>query len=224
MIITIDGPAGTGKSTVAKLLAKALGFVYFDTGAMYRALTALMLEADISLEEESKIAALLESFDFRISPDGPRYWVSGRDFTEIIRTPEVTRLVSAVAAQPAVRQSLVSIQRRFARGNDAVFEGRDLGSVVFPQADMKIYLTANAEERAGRRHRELVLKLGQTGPSAQEVLADINRRDQEDSSRAHSPLVRPEGSIEVDTSEMSIEQVVSHLLSLWQQRKTPHSS
>lgn len=221
MIITIDGPAGTGKSTVAKLLAKALGFVYFDTGAMYRALTALMLEGGVSLDDEAKIATLLASFDFRISPEGPRYWVNGRDVTEVIRTPDVTRLVSAVAAQPAVRQSLVSIQRRFAIGNQAVFEGRDLGSVVFPQADMKIYLTANPEERAARRHRELVLKHGEQSPSSHEVLKDINRRDREDSSRAHSPLVRPEGSIEVDTSQMSIEQVVSTLLHLWQQRKTP---
>jgi cytidylate kinase len=222
MIITIDGPAGTGKSTVAKQLARALGFVYFDTGAMYRALTALLLEGQLELTDEAAIQQLLQSFDFRIeqTPDRVIYLVNGRDVSEVIRSPEVTRWVSTVAALPLVRHSLVAIQRRFAEGNNAVYEGRDLGSVVFPHADLKVFLTASAEERANRRHKELQQKMGERSPSKDAVLEDINRRDHEDSSRAHSPLVRPQGSVELDTSSLSIDQVVSKLLDLCQQKKT----
>jgi cytidylate kinase len=224
MIITIDGPAGTGKSTVAKRVAHALGFVYFDTGAMYRALTAVLMKQGISPNDESDIQKVLEDFDFRIVPSvqGLRYLVGDQDLSEIIRSPEVTKLVSAVAAVPAVRRALVDIQRRFAVGNDSVFEGRDLGSVVFPHADLKVYLTALAAERADRRHKELLNRLGEEAPSLQEVLDDLNRRDYEDSTRAHSPLVVPHGAVQIDTSNLTIDEVVSALLDLWQNRSQNH--
>jgi CMP/dCMP kinase len=220
MIITIDGPAGTGKSTVARRLAEALGFVYFDTGAMYRALTAMILRDGLDYQAKEQVLPLLEGFRFHIihSDQGLRYLVGDEDLTEVIRSPEVTRWVSPVAAQPFIRESLVPIQRQFATETDAVFEGRDLGSVVFPEANLKVYLTASPETRAERRFLELQKRLGERAPTQEQVLEEILQRDHLDSTRAHSPLVEPRGAYVCDTSQMTIDEVVQTLLRAWHQQ------
>src|SRR5258708_5691807 len=156
MIITIDGPAGIGKSTVARKVAEKLKAPYFDTGAMYRAVAFLLLQEQISLTDEKKIGELLACFTFeaRIHGEKPHYFANGLDVTERIRSPEVTAIVSPVSALPIVREALWKIQRQFAKKKGGVFEGRDMGSVVFPNAQFKIFLTARPEVRAARRLAE----------------------------------------------------------------------
>ena len=222
MIITIDGPAGTGKSTVARRLAQALGFVYFDTGAMYRALTLEMIGSNISPDDEESTRKILAHFPFRMENDSGhfRYYLGEQEISDEIRTPEVTALVSQVAARPWVRQSLVQIQRQFSTACDAVYEGRDLGSVVFPHATMKIFLTASPEIRAQRRYAEWQAKGSQGSPPLDQVLKDLIRRDHLDSTREHSPLVQPKDAHVVDTSDLTIDEVVHELIKLW--NNTPH--
>lgn len=160
MIITIDGPIATGKSTIAKKLAEELGYIYFDTGAMYRGITWLALTKGIDIDDPNQLAALLKEFVFEIKiKHGERqYWVNKQDVTTPIRGDQVTASVSKVAASPAVRDKLVSMQREFSIGVNAIFEGRDMGTVVFPEADLKIFLTARIEVRADRRFQELKAK------------------------------------------------------------------
>ena len=217
MIVTIDGPAGTGKSTVARLVAQRLGFAHFDTGAMYRAVTLAFLEEKLDLGDAARIGELLERFAFevRLCGDSKIYFMNGRDVTEALRTREVTQHVSPVSALPEVRRKLVASQRKMATTEDAVFDGRDLGTVVFPQADLKIFLTARPEVRARRRYEELVQK--GTDPRKlrfDEVLQDINRRDAFDSSRAVSPLKPAADSVTIDTSDLTIQQVVDQIVAL----------
>jgi cytidylate kinase len=214
MIITLDGPSGTGKSTIAKLIAQKLGFTYFDTGAMYRAFAWYLLVNHVNIHDASEIGAILPSFSFDIteSTSCKRYLVNGTDVTDLIRTPEITEVVSPVSAHKVVRDLLSKTQRECGSRGNAVFEGRDLGSVIFPSADLKIYLTARPEVRAKRRYLEFLAKNPTSGFSESEILASINKRDEYDSSREIAPLKCPSDAIVVDTSDLSIDQVVTQII------------
>lgn len=216
MIITIDGPAGTGKTTVSKRVAERLGLPYFDTGAMYRSVAFLILHEKVPLSDERRISELLSNFEFEIRQQGTerKYIVNGRDVTDVIRSQAVTNIVSPVSALHVVREALWEIQRKFALKRGGVFEGRDMGSVVFPQAPIKIFLTARPEVRAERRLAELKEKrpeeVRQT--NHQQMLEEIMRRDQIDSSRSIAPLICPPDAYVVDTSNISIDEVVERII------------
>lgn len=222
MIITIDGPAGTGKTTVAKKVAERLGLPYFDTGAMYRAVAYLILHEKIPLSDESKISDLLETFNFEIIATGDerRYIANGMDVTDVIRSQAVTNIVSPVSALHVVREALWAIQRRFAHKRGGVFEGRDMGSVVFPDAPIKIFLSARPEVRAERRLKELQEKRPDEvrGTNHQQMLEELMRRDQIDSSRAIAPLICPPDAYVIDTSNISIDEVVERIVE-YQEKK-----
>jgi len=223
MIITIDGAVATGKSSVARDLANALGYIFFDTGAMYRSITYGILHNNISLDDEKALKKYLDSFDFdmKIKQGEKYYYVEGRDVTNIIRGLDVTEKVSAVAAIPKVREKLVEIQRELAMGVNAVFEGRDMGTVVFPNADLKIFLTGRPEIRAKRRFDELKERFPDMADqlSFEKVLDDLNKRDEFDSSRQISPLKAAEDAYIIDTSDMTCEQVVDKVLECKDRRK-----
>ncbi len=210
--IAIDGPAGTGKSTVSRLLAHELGSRYLDSGAMYRILTLALLRAGVDLDDPAAIAA---AADVRLSvgddPDVEQAFLNGEDVSEQIRGDEVTRAVSAVAAVPEVRERLVDHQRALAAdcAGGIVVEGRDIGTVVLPDADLKIFLTASAETRAKRRNDQNVA--AGLPDEYETVLADVRRRDHLDSTRAVSPLRPADDAVIVDTSDMSQAEVVAHL-------------
>lgn len=216
-LITIDGPAGTGKSTIARGLARALGFVYFDTGAMYRALALHLTESGISLDDLDAIRKVLSDFEFNIvnTDSGPQFLLNGRDVSAGIRTPQISRAASVVACHREVREKLVDIQRGFARGKQAVYEGRDLGSVVFPDACLKIFLTADPLVRAQRRFQELQSKAPEINLTVEKVLQEQQQRDYEDQHRAVSPLIVPVGAQVVDTSTMTPDEIIQKLVELW---------
>lgn len=224
MIITIDGPAGTGKTTIAKKIAEKLHFAYFDTGAMYRAVTWQIMQKGISLHDISAIEDLLKSFSFQIAEkNGVKYYYSnGIDITTVIRSQEVTARVSDVSALLCVRAALWKIQRDFAEQGDSVFEGRDLGSVVFPHANIKIFLTARPEVRAKRRLHELLAKDPQLASAldAQKICTELEKRDTMDSGRQHAPLVEPQGAYFIDTSDLSIDEVVSAIIAYTHQKRS----
>jgi CMP/dCMP kinase len=205
-IIAIDGPAGSGKSTVARAVAERLGLDHLDTGAMYRSVAFAALRVGVDPDDDDRVARLARRVDIRV--DSGVVTVDGVDATIEIRGPEVSRAVSAVAANPAVRAELVRRQREWAAGRGGgVVEGRDIGTVVFPRAALKVYLTAGAEERARRRTRDSA-DLGYDA-----VAADISRRDQVDSSRGASPLTVAPDALVIDTTGRSVEQVVVEVLS-----------
>jgi CMP/dCMP kinase len=219
VVVAIDGPAGTGKSSVSRGLARALGARYLDTGAMYRMVTLAVLRAAIDpadAEAVGKIAATVQmSVDY--NPAGDRYYLSGEDVSSEIRGDQVTREVSAVSSVSAVRARLVDLQRAMAEGSGSiVVEGRDIGTVVLPDAPVKIFLTASAETRARRRNDQNVASGLADDYGA--VLADVRRRDHLDSTRPVSPLRAASDAVVVDTSEMTEEQVIAHLLELVNQR------
>ena len=223
MIITIDGPVATGKSSIARKLAEELGYIYFDTGAMYRGLTWLALQRKCNIDDPFALENLLDDFLFEIKIKRKErlYHVNKEDVTTAIRSPEVTEIVSKVAAKPVVRQSLVNIQRSFAEGVNAVFEGRDMGSVVFPNAQLKIFLTARPEIRAERRFKELkaLFPTESQKLTLEIALEDLNARDAYDSTRETSPLIRAPEAYEIDTSELSIDEVVMKILELRDAKK-----
>lgn len=201
-VIAIDGPAGSGKSTVARLLAERLGLDYLDTGAMYRAVTFAALRRDIDPADADPVASLARKVDLDVSLDA--VVVDGVDATIEIRGPEVTRAVSLVAANPAVRAEMVARQREWATKHDGgVIEGRDIGSVVFPDAQLKVYLDARPEIRAARRSKEV------SDLDYETVAADLARRDALDQGRETSPLTRAGDAVEVDTSDLGIEAIVA---------------
>lgn len=208
LVITIDGPAGAGKSTVAGALAARLGFTLVDTGALYRGLAWAVQEAGVAPEDGPALRAVLERTAVRL--DGPRVLVNGRDVSAEIRTPAVSRLTSRLTTLGVVRDKMTPIQRDLAAAGGAVLEGRDTGSVVWPEAEVKFYLDADLETRARRRHDELVAR----GVSADlpTVRADMARRDRQDMERALAPLVKPEGAVVIDTTGRGITEVVDELL------------
>jgi len=207
-VIAIDGPAGSGKSTLAKLLAQRLDIACIDTGAMYRAVAYLALKDGVALDDAVSLAALTRSARIGFSPGG-RVLAREEDVTEEIRLPSVSAAVSEVSAHREVRELMLGEQRRIAAGADVVMEGRDIGTVVFPDAALKIYLTARTEVRAERRRRELVARGEHT--TAAETQAAIEARDSYDSARPVAPLRKADDAVEVDTSEMTIDDVLALL-------------
>lgn len=209
--IAIDGPAGAGKSTVAKLVAQALNFLYIDTGAMYRAVTLKALRQKVDLIEANSLTQLAKESVIQLLPGSrQRVLLDGEDVTEEIRSPEVTAQVSAVAKIAGVRQVMVKRQRQMAEETSVVMDGRDIGTVVLPDADAKFFLTASAEERANRRAKELIDK-GYT-IDIEKLTKEIKERDYMDSNRAVSPLVPAEDSITIDSTGMTIEEVVAAII------------
>ena len=213
-IVAIDGPAGSGKSTTSRMLAARLGYVYLDTGAMYRALTYFSLKNNIDISDETKLEVLAKklSFEFITENEVNRVFINGEEVTEEIRTMEVTKNVSEVSAHKGVREAMVFKQKEIGKNGSVVAEGRDTTTVVFPKADLKIYLDATVEERAQRR----LLELSKKGVSTtlEEQKQDILRRDRYDSNREHSPLQKSKDAIMVDTTNLTIEGQVDHIISL----------
>ncbi|MEM9773974.1 MAG: (d)CMP kinase [Chloroflexota bacterium] len=217
--ITIDGPAASGKTTIGYQLAEKLGYIFLDTGVMYRAVTLAALNQGIDPHNEPAVISVAEILDFKIQPekgheDGRHYtvWVNGEDATWEIRNPDVNKNVSAVSAYPEVRDHMVRLQREFAEGNSVVMVGRDIGTVVLPDAPVKIYLDASAEIRARRRMGDHLNRNYNT-VEFEKILADIVRRDEIDSSREHSPLKPAADAIVIDTTKLKQEDV---LHSMWQ--------
>lgn len=229
MIITIDGPVATGKSAVAKKLAEAIGFIFFDTGAMYRTLTYGILKHKIDIHQPDQLQKFLDHFqvDVKVVRRERMYFFEGEDITQKIRGKEVTLAVSEVSAIKAVRDKLTAIQRELSVGVNAVFEGRDMGTNVFPDAALKIFLTGRNDVRAKRRFDELKAKYPEEAQnlSLEKCLEDINARDHYDSTREHSPLRQAKDAYVVDTSDLTIDEVVFRILEYKDAIKTKqHSS
>ena len=217
MIVAIDGPSGAGKSTIAKIVAKTVGFSCLDTGAMFRSIAVLALEKGISLDDDAALGDLATkneiAFTFDDNEERTQHvFIAGKEVTSAIRTAEVDKAVSPVSAAPSVRAALLEQQRRIGNAGNYVVEGRDIGTTVFPQAEVKIFLTASAEERARRRVSQNEAR-GIGSVDYEEVLADIIRRDQADSTRAVSPLRQAEDAYLLDSSDLTIDQVVEAICS-----------
>jgi cytidylate kinase len=213
-VIAIDGPSASGKGTVAANVAKALGFHYLDSGALYRLATLAALRARASLDDEAALAAIAAAMQVEFR-DG-RTWLDGHEVTADVRTEEVSAAASRVAAQPAVRKALFERQRAFRRPPGLVAEGRDMGSVVFPDAALKVYLTASIETRAERRYKQLIEK-GMYAKMA-DVVEELHRRDERDRSRPVAPLKHYPDAIFLDTSGLSVEESVDRILAWWRER------
>ncbi|MBR6253410.1 MAG: (d)CMP kinase [Clostridia bacterium] len=216
MIVAIDGPAGTGKGTVSKLIAQRMNFTYIDTGAMYRCITLKMIRNNIEITELGKIQELLNntSIDFENAFDDEgnyfqKVFLDGEDVTEEIRTPKVNERVSPYSNEPIIRSHLVKMQKEYASSKDIIMEGRDITTVVFPDAEVKIYLDATPEERANRRYKELVAKGVET--TYEETLEAINKRDYNDRTKPVGALKIAEGATIVDTTTLTIEEVYESL-------------
>lgn len=211
--VAIDGPAGAGKSTIAKAAAKALGYIYVDTGALYRTVALGAVRAGV-LESDDGIAALLPNLKVELKfVDGSQHvYLNGEDVSDLIRTPEISMGASKVSAVPAVRAFLLDLQRDLAKKNNVIMDGRDIATVVLPNAQVKIFLSATPECRARRRYKELVEK-GQT-VTYEDVLADVNRRDYQDSHREIAPLKPSADSIMADTSEMDLQQSTDLIINI----------
>ncbi len=212
LLITIDGPAGAGKTTVSRELADRLGYRYIDTGALYRgvALAAQSRKTDPQNDAELELLCSELKLDFIRNDMGLRLLSNGADISDLIRTPEITMLASAVSARPVVRHYLLELQRKLGEEKAAVFEGRDMGTVVFPDADIKFFLNASTRERAERRFNELKTNSSQT---LDEVQRDIQQRDKNDSTRAVAPLKPAGDAIVIDSTDLTVSQVVERMLS-----------
>jgi cytidylate kinase len=219
LVIAIDGPAGAGKSTVAQKLAARLGLNYIDSGATYRAAALKVLEAGVSPEDESAVVEVIAGAEIRFATDGDRcaVWLDGRDVTQDIRTPEVTLAAAQVSRLPAVRKKLINLQRSLVQGRGVVMEGRDIGTVVFREAPLKIFLKAEVQERAHRRRKQ-DQEEGRAS-TLEQTAYDIGRRDQLDAERKISPLVPASDAIEIDSTRLTADQVVEQILKLAQERR-----
>jgi len=214
MIIAIDGPAASGKSTTAIGVAKCLGITYLDTGAMYRAVTFGLIENDIKFEDSPELDNYLKQIKLKLSEtkSGVILNLDGRNVSKEIRSSKVTENVSEVSALKSVRDSMVIIQRKLAKKNDCILEGRDIGTVVFPNADFKFFLIADEKSRAKRRQNDL--KIMGEKKSIENVIKDINKRDNKDSTRKHSPLTKSEDAIIIDTSNLGINKVIDKIVNI----------
>ena len=216
--VAVDGPAGAGKSSISKIVAKKLGYLYIDTGAMYRSVTWAVLHNHIDVNNQKAVEALLPELELTMeaSDDSCKVFISGQDVTDFIRTPQVNNAVSIVASYKGVRQYLVERQRLMAEAGGVILDGRDIGSVVLPNAELKIYLTASVEARAMRRFLEV------KGTVKEQTLEDIKdsvmQRDDMDKNRKESPLIQVEDAVLVDSSEMTFDETVEHILHLVQER------
>lgn len=216
--VAVDGPAGAGKSSISKIVAKKLGYLYIDTGAMYRSVTWAVLHNHIDVNNQKAVEALLPELDLTMeaSDDSCKVFIAGQDVTDFIRTPQVNKAVSIVASYKGVRQYLVERQRLMAEAGGVILDGRDIGSVVLPNAELKIYLTASVEARAMRRYLEV------KGTVNEQPLEDIKdsvmQRDDMDKNRKESPLIQVEDAVLVDSSEMTFDETVEHILHLVQER------
>lgn len=223
MIITIDGPIATGKSTIAKKLAASIGYIYFDTGAMYRCCTYGVIKNHVNIDNPEELQRFLDQFDFdiKVKFGDKRYFVNGEDVTNAIRLDEVTSQVSRVSANRAVREKMMQLQREHSKGVNAVFEGRDMGTVVFPDAQLKIFLTGRNEVRAKRRFDEMKSKFPEESKDLTEekVLQDLLARDEYDTNREISPLRKAADACEVDTSDMTLDEIVFKILEFKDTRK-----
>lgn len=216
--VAVDGPAGAGKSSISKIVAKKLGYLYIDTGAMYRSVTWAVLHNHIDVNNQKAVEALLPELDLTMeaSDDSCKVFIAGQDVTDFIRTPQVNNAVSIVASYKGVRQYLVERQRLMAEAGGVILDGRDIGSVVLPNAELKIYLTASVEARAMRRYLEV------KGTVNEQTLEDIKdsvmQRDDMDKNRKESPLIQVEDAVLVDSSEMTFDETVEYILHLVQER------
>lgn len=212
LLITIDGPAGAGKTSVSRTLAERLGYRYIDTGALYRGVAYEVQRQGIDPENDSDLAALCDRLRlaFKLQASEPRLYSGDTDISDQIRTPEISMLASAVSAKPVVREYLHNVQKDIGRQKAAVFEGRDMGTVVFPEADVKFFLDASSQTRARRRYAEIKSKSDQ---SLKQVKKDMQRRDRNDSTRSLAPLKPADDAILIDSTDLSIQEVVDSMLS-----------
>lgn len=218
MIVAIDGPAASGKSTSAKLLAKELGFLYLDTGAMYRCVSWAVIKDEIDLSNDRQLLNFLKKFkiDLKNTGNDSSFYVNNKDVTDLIRKSNISQRVSEVSAIPDIRDFMVDIQRSYAKSENCVMEGRDIGTVVFPKAEVKFFIIASDEVRAKRRKLELE-SLGEK-KSLSELIDEIRRRDDFDSNRGHSPLKKAFDAIEIDTTDLSIDEQVKLMLGIVKQK------
>jgi len=213
MVIAIDGPAGSGKSTTAKNVAEKLGFIHINTGAMYRGISLKCIQEDVNMEDAAQLNHLLTHTKFEFAAEGElALFMDGVDISAEITSVEVTDFVSQVSAISEVREKLVQYQRKMAEGLNVVLEGRDIGTVVFPNADHKFFLVADIHERARRRKKEMEAK-GEV-VSLEELTAEMLERDRKDSTRKHSPLKKAEDAVEIDTTGISIEEQVNRIVEI----------
>ena len=213
MIIAIDGPAGSGKSTTAKIVAEKLGFIHINTGAMYRGIALKCLQHDINPVDIVEMEKILSEMAFQFGgEDGSQLYMNGKDISSKIASTEVTESVSRISAIPMVREKLVHYQREMAEGQDVVLEGRDIGTVVFPNADFKFFLIADIDERAKRRMKDMEIK-GEI-ITLEEMIGEIAERDRKDSNRQHSPLKKAEDALEIDTTCLHLEDQVNCIVGI----------
>ncbi len=213
--IAIDGPAGAGKSTIAKMVSADMGYIYVDTGAMYRAVALYLTENNIPDEDIEKVLGDVD-VSLKFIDGAQRVYLGDRDVSELIRTPEISMTASRTSAIPAVRARLFDLQQKLARENNIIMDGRDIGTVVLPNADVKIFLTASAEERANRRYKELSEK--PDCPTYEEILKDIVQRDYNDMNRETAPLKQAEDAVLVDTTELTLEQSAAKIAEIIKER------
>lgn len=221
LIIAIDGPSGVGKSTLSRMLAKKLDYTNIDTGAMYRTVALAAHRRNIDLSDVPVLDDLMHTIniEFRHSPTGDQVLLDDEDVSDAIRTPEISQLTPRIAAIPEVRQALVARQREMGVDGGVVLEGRDIGSVVFPQAEVKFFMLASAAERGLRRYRELQEK--GLDVDLEQTVREVEERDFADSQREHSPLIKSENAVEIDTTGKTIEQVLAAMLTIVESRLDP---